>query len=149
MVIFAHLTPEKNVEHILCHGITRLRRQGDHPEGIFAMPAARNFHVSHQWLRELKERGHLAVAGLYFRVPESEPVWVGHYLRDHQEMTAADARDLFIREHRPEGFEVIVPRVIRAREIYRIHYLAQVRAWSFESTAMEKTATEKNRKQAA
>jgi hypothetical protein len=138
MVIFVHLTPEKNLDFILGHGITRLRQQGDHPKGIFAMPAARSFYVSHQWLGELKERGHLTVAGLYFRVPESEPVWVGHYLRDHLEMTSVEARDLFIREHRPEGFEVIVPRAIKPDEIYRIHHLAQVRSLALQINSRAK-----------
>jgi hypothetical protein len=142
MVIFVHLTPERNVDGILRHGITRLRRQGDHPRGIFAMPAARSFYVSHQWLGELKERGHLSVAGLYFRVPGSEPVWVGHYLRSHGQTTAAQASELFIAEHRPEGFEVIIPRAIRAEEIYRIHHLAQVRAWRFRSTGEQRRAAE-------
>jgi hypothetical protein len=147
--IFVHLTPEKNVREILRHGITRLRQQGDHPKGVFAMPAARSFHVSHQWLGELKERGHLSVAGLYLRIPEDETVWVGHYLQSHKKMSAAEASELFIYEHRPEGFEIIVPRAIRPDEIYRIHHLAQVRAWRYRSTSEQKQAAEKRRKLAA
>lgn len=126
MAIFVHLTPEKNVSTILRTGITRFRRQDDHPGGIFAMPAARNFYVSHQWLAELKERGHLRVAGLYFHIPDSEIVWVGHYRGSHRRMTASEATALFIHEQRPRGFEVIVPRKIKPREIHRIHHLPQV-----------------------
>ena len=137
------------MDNILQNGIRRLRHQGDHPKGIFAMPAARSFQVSHQWLGELKERGHLAVAGLYFRIREAEPVWVGHYLRCHKRMTAAEAHELFIREHRPEGFEVIVPRAIKPAEIYRIHHLAQVRAWRYQSKPEQKRAAEKRRERAA
>ena len=126
MAIFVHLTSEGNVDTILRTGITRFRRQDDHPGGIFAMPAARSFYVSHQWLAELKERGHLWVAALYFHIPDAEKVWVGHYRESHQRMTAAEATALFVREERPQGFEVIVPRAIKPQEIHRIHHLAQV-----------------------
>ena len=129
MVIFVHLTPEENVDAILGDGITCLRAQDDHPGGIFAMPVARSFYVSHQWLRELKQRGHLQVAALYFRIADSEPVWVGHYRRSHERMIAARAMDHFEREKRPEGFEVIIPRAIRPSEIHRIHHLARVMPW--------------------
>lgn len=132
---FVHLTAEKNVDAILRNGITRLRKQDDHPKGIFAMPTGRSFHISHQWLRELKERGHLQVAGLYFHIPESELVWVGHYRRSHERMTAIAAHDLFLREDRPEGFEIIIPRKIRPEEIHRIHHLARVRGWRTSSCA--------------
>lgn len=97
------------------------------------MPAARRFYVSYQWLRELKERGHLSVAGLYFRVPDSELVWVGHYCNSHQKMTADKAAALFMREKRPQGFEVIIPRTIEPGQIYRIHHLAQVLPWQRET----------------
>lgn len=126
MVIFVHLTPERNVGTILRQGITRMRGQDDHPAGIFAMPAARSFYVSHQWLHELKDRGHLRVAAMYFRVPESEPVWVGHYRECHEQITAKKAMEWFVREMRPQGFEVIVPRRISPDQIYRIHHLARV-----------------------
>jgi hypothetical protein len=129
MVIFVHLTPEEKVDAILQNGIACLRQQDDHPGGIFAMPVARSFYVSHQWIGELKQRGHLQVAALYFRIPDSEPVWVGHYRRSHERTIAARAMDHFEREKRPEGFEVIIPRAICPREIHRIHHLARVMPW--------------------
>jgi hypothetical protein len=129
VAIFVHLTAEQNVDRILRKGINRFRQQDDHPGGIFAMPAARRFFVSYQWLGELKELGHVQVAGLYFHISGSEPVWVGHYRRSHRRMMAAEATELFLREKRPEGFEVIIPRKIKPEEIYRIHHLAQVLPW--------------------
>jgi hypothetical protein len=126
MTIFVHLTSERNVDKILRQGITRMRAQADHPAGIFAMPAARSFHVSHQWLHELKERGHVRVAAMYFRVSDSEQVWVGHYRGCHEQITAKEAMERFQREMRPRGFEVIVPRRISVGEIYRVHHLARV-----------------------
>jgi hypothetical protein len=126
MVIFVHLTSQRNVDTIVRLGITRMRGQDDHPAGIFAMPAARSFHVSHQWLHELKDRGHLRAAAIYFRLPESEPVWAGHYRGCHQRVAAKQAMEWFLREKRPQGFEVIIPRRISPDEIYRIHHLARV-----------------------
>lgn len=134
---------------ILRQGITRLRQQCDHPKGVFAMPAARSFHVSHQWLGELRERGHLSVAGVYFRLPDDAPLWVGHYQQSHEKMKAAEASELFVHEHRPEGFEIIVPRAVRPGEIYRIHHLAQVRAWRYGSTPGQMKAAQRRRKLAA
>jgi hypothetical protein len=63
---------------------------------------------------------------MYFRVPGSEPVWVGHYLGSHERITAKEAMARFVREERPRGFEVIVPRRISSNEIYRVHHLARV-----------------------
>lgn len=90
------------------------------------MPAARSFHVSHQWLQELRDRGQLRAAAIHFRLPESEPVWAGHYRDCHEEITAKQALEWFLLEKRPQGFEVIVPRRISADEIYRVHHLARV-----------------------
>ena len=126
MMIFVHLTSERNVATILRDGITRMREQDDHPAGIFAMPAARSFHVSHQWLHELKDRGHLRVSAMYCRVPEPEPVWIGHYRGCHEQLTAKQAMDRFLHEEQPKGFEVIIPREIFPNEIYRVHHLARV-----------------------
>lgn len=149
MVRFVHLTPEKNVDCILLSGITQLRRQDDHPKGIFAMPVARSFYISHQWLGEVKERGHLLVAALYFQVPDSEPVWVGHYRHSHQRMTAAEAIAVFEREKRPEGFEVILPRPIQPTEIHRIHHLARVFAWRRRPGESKKPSAPLRRRSAA
>lgn len=85
------------------------------------MPAARSFHVSHQWLLELKDRGHLRAATIYFCLPDSEPVWSGHYLGCHEQIAAKQAMGWFLREMRPSGFEVIIPRRISPAETYRIH----------------------------
>jgi hypothetical protein len=149
MVTFVHLTPEERVGGILQKGIACLRAQDDHPEGIFAMPFARSFYVSHQWLGELRQRGHIQVAALHFRVPDDETVWVGHYRRSHQRMTAADAIKRFRREKRPEGFEVIIPRVIRPGEIHRIHHLARVLPWRYAPGLRQESRLRERTKSAA
>jgi len=133
MAMFVHLTAEKNAKAILRNGISRLRRV--QPSGIFAMPVTRNFYVSHQWLRELKRRGQRAVVGIYFRIGDSEPVWVGHYNQPHQSMTAAQAQALIADQRTPEGYQVIVPRRINSNEIHRVRRLPQVVGWRYQPGA--------------
>ncbi|MEP7337439.1 MAG: hypothetical protein ABI977_06820 [Acidobacteriota bacterium] len=131
MPMFVHLTHEKNLKAILRNGICRLRKQSNRPHGIFAMPVTRNFFVSHQWLRELKRRGPGSVLGVYFRIPDEEAVWVGHYNQSHQQMTAAEAAALIANSEKPEGYEVIIPRRIEKTEIHRTRVLPQVIGWRY------------------
>ena len=129
MAMFVHLTSEKSIKIIRRNGISRIRKR-DRPRGIYAMPVTRNFYVSHQWLRELKRRGVSTIAGVYFRVPDSQPVWVGHYNQAHQQMTAAGAAAM-IAANNQEGYEVIVPRRIDKKEIHRVKALRQVTGWRY------------------
>ncbi len=132
MPMFVHLAPESRVTLIRRNGIGRLRKaQGERPGGLYAMPVTRNFYVSHQWLRELKRRGQGAVAGIYFRIPDDEPVWVGHYGQAHRAMTAAQATAEFSVAENREGWEVIIPRRVEAKEIHRVRSLPQVLGWRY------------------
>jgi hypothetical protein len=99
--------------------------------GIFAVPVTRNFYLSHQWLRELKRRCRGAIAGVYFRIPDTELVWIGHYGQAHQLMMAAEATAEFMSAESREGWEVIVPRRIKANEIHRVRRLSQVKGWRY------------------
>src|SRR6476646_1038981 len=119
MAMFVHLAPESRVARIRRNGIRRLRRAwGEFPGGVFAVPVTRNFFVSHQWLRELKRRGAGPIAAVYFRVPDELRVWVGHYRHAHRWMTAAQAAAEFMSSESREGWEVIIPRKIAAKEIH-------------------------------
>lgn len=129
--MFVHLTPEARLKSIRRSGISRLRALWTGGRGVFAMPVTRNFFVSHQWLRELKRRGAGPIAAVYFRVPDTEVVWVGHYNQAHQAMTAAEAVALIASAERDEGFQVIVPRKIRAAEIHKVRRLRQVVGWRY------------------
>jgi hypothetical protein len=132
MAMFVHLTPESRTARIRRNGIARLRRpSAARPGGIFAVPVTRNFYVSHQWLRELRRRGCGPMAGVYFRIPDGEGVWVGHYGQAHREMTAAAAAATFSASEGREGWEVIIPRRISAKEIHRIRPLPQVVGWRY------------------
>jgi len=134
--MFVHLAPESRTALIRRNGISRLRRpSAGHPGGIFAMPVTPNFFVSHQWLRELKRRGRGPIAGVYFRIPDDQPVWVGHYHHAHQEMSAAEAVAIMLQAENREGFEVVIPRRIEAKEIHRVRVLPQVVGWRYYPTA--------------
>jgi hypothetical protein len=129
--MFVHMAPAKNVDASRRAGINRLRKPAAGPGGLFAMPVTRNFYVSHQWVREMRRRGQGPMAGVYFRIPDREPVWVGHYNQNHQEMTAAEAVALMMSAENVEGFEVIVPRKIRKDEIHRVRRLPQITGWRY------------------
>ena len=130
MPMFVHLTPESRAALIRRNGIGRLRRpHGAHPGGIFAVPVTRYFYVSHQWLRELRRRGRRPIVGVYFRIPDSEAVWVGHYnqapgddrcRRRGDVLSLGESGGLGV--HHPAGR-------IAAKEIHRIRSLPQVVGW--------------------
>ena len=139
MPMFVHLAAESRVALIRRNGIGRLRKpSGSLPGGIYAMPVTRNFYVSHQWLRELKRRGQGPIAGVYFRIPDGESVWVGHYGQAHRQMTAAEAVAEFLAAEGREGWEVIIPRRIEAEEIHRVRALPQIVGWRFSPAAKGK-----------
>jgi hypothetical protein len=129
--MFVHLATEATAKAILRNGITRMRKSSRHPAGVFAMPVTRNFYVSHQWIRELKRRGRGPVAGVYFRIPDEEMVWVGHYNRSYQAMPAVEAVALMMSDEPREGYEVIIPRRVESKEIHRVRLLPQVVGWRY------------------
>ena len=83
MALFVHLAAEKESVSIRRTGIKprRLKQPlvDDYDRIVFAMPVTDNFYVSHQWLRELKRNGQRTIVGVYFRIPDDQPVMVGHY----------------------------------------------------------------------
>src|SRR4051794_22600485 len=132
MAMFVHLAPQSSVARIRRSGITRVRKVRDSfPGGVFSVPVTPNFFLSHQWLRELKRRGAGPIAGVYFRIPDQEQVWVGHYHQSLRWMTAAEAVAEFISSEAREGWEVVVPRRISADEIPRVRSLRQVFGWRY------------------
>jgi hypothetical protein len=132
MAMFVHLTSEAAVARTRRAGINCSRyKRPDAIRGVFAVPVTRNFFVSHQWLRELKRCGGGMVAGIYFRVPDEEVVWVGHYNQAHRSMSAAEAIAEFMGAENREGWEVIIPRRISAKEIHRVKLLPQTVGWKY------------------
>lgn len=148
MAMFVHLTPEKNLKAILRSGITlRGKRTGStlgrklatRPEGVYAMPVTRNFYVSHQWLRELKRGGQRTICAVYFRIPDEQPVWIGHYGQVHRQLSAAEAAAVVSSAENREGYEVVIPRSIGPDEIHRTRHLPQVLGWRYMPDAHQRS----------
>jgi hypothetical protein len=132
MAMFVHLALESQLPRIVRNGIRCSRRRNDAVgRGVFAVPVTRNFYVSHQWLRELKRRSDGAIAAVYFRVPDAEQVWVGHYNQAHRWMTAAEATAELMSAEVGQGWEVVIPHRIEPRSIHRTRRLPQVLGWRF------------------
>jgi len=105
---------------------------------VFCVPVVPNYQTTIQWLRELKRRGYRTACGVQFRIPDSEPVLVGHFQTPHRSMTAAEAVACFLRADDARGLEVLVPRAIRPQEISQIRPLPQIAGWRFYPDAKER-----------
>lgn len=139
MAMFVHLTTETRARLISKRGMRCVKYRDDKcPRGVFAVPITRNFYISHQWLRELKRTKAGSFVGIYFRIPDSEKVYVGHYHYAHRWMTAAEATAEFLNAEDAQGWQVIIPRRIETDEIHRMRMLPQVIGWRFSPTAKGK-----------
>jgi hypothetical protein len=131
MVMLVHLTPESSLSRIRRAGIRAQRPYGGYPGGVFAVPVGPNFVVSHQWLRELRRSHPGPLAGVYFRVPDDELLFVGHYRGPQQWRAAAVAAKVIREAADPLGWQCVVPRRIEAHEIHRCRRLPQGIGWRY------------------
>jgi hypothetical protein len=130
MATFVHLTSAKLASHIHRGGIRPVERYGKRSPGIFAMPVAPSYLISHQWARELRKWRSGRIVGVYFRLPDDEQVLVGRYNREHERMTAAEAVAAIMRlEHEALGYEVIIPRDISPGAILRMRSISSRIGW--------------------
>lgn len=154
MPVFVHITSARNLRSIRRSGIAPPRRRRKSTI-VFAAPVTPDFYISHQWLRELKRWNPGRLVAVYFRVPDDEPVHVGHYGQPHLPTTAARAVALMwtrsptdatplLRTPNPirnahgnwrEGFQVILHRRIRPAEILRAKSLPQTIGWRYKPGA--------------
>jgi len=95
------------------------------------MPILQNYYISHQWLRELKRGGQRTIVGIHFRVSDEELVWVGHYSQPHQQVSVAEAIHIIMTAADPQGYEMIIPRSIDAKEICKIQHISQIAGWRY------------------
>jgi len=122
-----HLTSTKDVASIRRSGIRPGKRSG----GVYAMPVLPNYVVSHQWLRELKRFGPRTLSAVHFRIPDDEPVLMGHYSRPEVSVTAAVAAGAIMHAKDPLGMQIIIPRAIGVAEIHAIRPAPQVVGWRY------------------
>jgi hypothetical protein len=131
VALFVHLAAEKDVPGIRRAGLRFPKYRG----GVYALPVLPNFFTSHQWLRELKRRGTRTIVAVYFRIPDTEPVLVGRYNREHVALTAGEAAAWVMRAPDALGMQVIVPRPIGGQEIHRVRRLPQNVGWRYQPGA--------------
>ena len=132
MATFVHLASGKDLASIRRSGL-KARKFGVEakpPRGVFAMPVTPDFQCSYQWLREMRRWRAGPVYGVYFRIPDDEIVYLGAYNRRREPVRAAEAVAILTNEAQP-GFEVLVPRTVVAREVFRIKSLPQIIGWRF------------------
>jgi len=138
--MFVQLASESRVGLIRRNGISRLRKASvDRLAGVFAVPSNASSTSRTGGFRELKRRGQGAIFGVYVRLRDDEPVWVGHYGQSHRRMTTAEAVAEFLGAESREGWEVIIPRRIAANEIHRVRSLPQVVGWRYDPGARGKS----------
>jgi len=127
MPILVHLADERDSDKILSGGL----KIGKWRKGIFFMPVTQDFNVSHQWLRELKRRGIRTYVGVYFHLSSDEMVWFGKYHKGHQKMELGKALSEFLKTEDKLGFEFLIDRKIKPKEIEKIRHLPQTLGWRY------------------
>jgi hypothetical protein len=130
MATFVHLAAMQDVASIRRNGLKarRFGRGTEPSRGVFAMPVTPDFQISHQWLREMRRWRAGLIHGVYFRVPDDEAVYIGVYNARHERMSAAEALACLLKTPQA-GLQVIVPRAVSTREIFRIKALPQIVGW--------------------
>ena len=128
MARFIHLTDERLLARIKRTGISR-SRWGSKLRCVYGMPVLPDFQVSHQWLRELKNRGIRTIGAIQFTVGDEEEVLVGRFSEEPVAVTAAQAIKVFRDHLTGMGLQVLIPRRIEAREVSRAYVPPQVVGW--------------------
>lgn len=133
MAMFVHLTPRANISRVRRSGLGTAVGHGG-VRGVFCFPVLPSYTVTHQWLRELaRHHGPRGLVGVYLRLPDDEPVTVGHYNDSDgpQRVTASEAVRVVAGLEDPRGWEVFVPRKVPRSEVHRIREVRQVTGWRY------------------
>lgn len=139
MVTLVHVADSRDAAAILRSGLALPKRRlrdlesESRKHGVFAMPVIDDFLLTHQWVRELARRGYRSAVGVYFRLPDDELVWAGRY-NGEKRLCSAAAAAAELRSQRLLGYEVIVPRAVRAAEVNAVRPLPAV-GWRFHPEA--------------
>lgn len=131
MAMFVHLTLEKNSSRIKRNGIAKAATTIEGTKGVYAMPVTADYAISLQWVRELKRFKKGSIVAVQFRIPDDEPILLGHYHHRHDVMKSAEAVGMFMKLPDARGYEVIIPRRIEADEIHSIKPVSQTVGWRY------------------
>ncbi len=131
MVMLVHVAPAKLAPKIRRSGI----RPGEglfgwyKSETVYAFPVLSSYTLTHQWTREVLKWRRQPLIGVYFRVPDEEPVEFGHFNRSTRNLSAAAAAGEIRKAADPRGFEIRLSRPIERKEITRIAPVRGVVGW--------------------
>ncbi|WP_431931471.1 hypothetical protein [Nonomuraea jabiensis] len=131
MTMLVHITAAKNARSIRRSGIRAVSGGHDGAAGVYCLPVLPSYQTTHQWTRELRRGGERTLVAVYFRVPDDEPVQVGHYSRFPAQLGSAQAAALIAAQPDPRGYEFFIPRPIRASELHRIRRVNQLTGWRY------------------
>ncbi|MCX4963971.1 HEAT repeat domain-containing protein [Streptomyces sp. NBC_00654] len=132
MAMFVHLTPAANAARIRRSGIRAISHGRAGSRGLYCFPVLPSYTLTHQWLRELSRRsGPGGLVAVHIRLPDDEPVTLGHYGRAPATTTAVEAVRRTAALEDPRGWEVFVPRTVTKREVHRLRPVKQVTGWRY------------------
>ncbi|MFE6777983.1 HEAT repeat domain-containing protein [Streptomyces sp. NPDC057702] len=140
MAMFVHLTSAANTARVRRSGLRAASfGQGD-ARGVYCFPVLPSYPLTHQWLRELARFGTRGgLVAVHIRLPDEEPVLVGRYadrVRDAQRRVPAATAVRWVADLAdPRGWEVFVPRAVRAREVHRVRAAPQGVGWRYAPDA--------------
>ena len=120
MVMLVHVTAAKLGPKIARSGLIA---------GAYAFPVLESFTLTHQWTREILKWKRQPMIGVYFRIPDEAPVRFGRYGRPMQNAPACRAVGEIRQEPDTRGFQIIVERAVKGRDIARITPLRGVVGW--------------------
>ncbi|MDR2869643.1 MAG: hypothetical protein LBV04_04250 [Deferribacteraceae bacterium] len=139
MAVFMHLFPESKKLAIIKNGIIAGKLHFENLDsGVFCMPVIQDFYATHQWAREMMRWGKKSLMAAYFRIPDQECVYFGHYNDTHSKNTADIATKAFYDLEDRMGFQVVIPRKIASKEIFRTKSIPAM-GWRFYPAAKGKT----------
>jgi hypothetical protein len=130
-MLLVHLAPATQAAAVRRGGLRPSPHRWLGCRGVYAMPVLQSYVLTYQWGRELRRWGARTLVGVHFRVQDDEEVWVGHYNRPPVTTTATEAAAMIMAAPDPRGYEVFVPRKVRAREIHRLRPVNPVTGWRY------------------
>ena len=129
MTNLVHITRQRDATRLRRGGIAA-RSHGRHGErGVYTMAVLPDFTLTHQWVREIRIWKPGVLVAVDLRIPDDEPVTVGHYGREPTRVTAARATAVLRQTADPRGFQIFVPRAITPGEVRRIRAVPQGVGW--------------------
>ncbi len=137
MPLFVHIAPEPKLKVILRNGIAATAWRpdpADHPDidrVVWMFPVLASDTMTLSWARELKRWGRTTLAAIAVRLRGDEMVFARHYREQPVAMTASQAVGIIRAADDARGYEVMVPRRVRADEITGSRVLRQTFGWRY------------------